>query len=51
MLKWFSNLKLKVKLLLAFACLIVFTTIVGVVNINSSLIKFVVKENNYGFII
>ena len=38
MLKWLNNLKLKVKLLLAFACLIIFTMIIGiigVVNINS----------------
>jgi len=38
MLKWLNNLKLKVKLLLAFACLVIFTMIIGiigVVNINS----------------
>jgi len=35
MLKWFYNLKLRIKLPLAFVCLIVLTTIVGIVGVNN----------------
>ncbi|HEY5561923.1 MAG TPA: methyl-accepting chemotaxis protein [Clostridiaceae bacterium] len=44
MLKWFYNLKLSVRLLLAFGCLMLLTTIVGIVGVTN--IKSIDKGNS-----